>query len=111
MSKIKYSNKALIDLIDIEKYIKEELESPVAAKNTITKITKKIRLLEEFPELGAPLSSIVDIENDYRYLVCENYLAFYRISETNVLIIRIIYGKRDYLKILLEDNQSNDTPQ
>jgi len=106
MHDIQYSHNAMIDLVEIKRHISEELASPVATQNTVEKITKKVRLLEDFAELGAPLSSIVDIESDYRFLVSGNYLDFYRVAETDVLIIRIIYGSRDYLSILFNDDDS-----
>ena len=108
MNEIHYSHESSVDLAEIEKYITEELDSPKAAKNTISKITKKIRRLEEFAELGAPLSSIVDIETDYRFLVSGNYLTFYRVDGKSVFIIRIIYGGRDYLSFLFDDIKLDD---
>ena len=50
--------------------------------------------------MGAPLSSIVDIETDYRFLVCGNYTAFYRYDEKFVYVIRVLYSRRDFMKIL-----------
>ena len=100
MNKLHYFDAASEDLANIKKYISEELGSPEAAKNTVAKITKRIRQLEEFAEIGASLSSIVGIDTDYRFLVCGNYLAFYRVHGTDVYIVRVLYGKRDYLSIL-----------
>ncbi len=56
--------------------------------------------VQDFPELGSLLSSITGIESDYRHLVYGNYIAFYRIDRTNVFVDRILYGRRDYLRIL-----------
>jgi len=107
MNDIHYSHKSLIDLIDIERYIAEDLASPVAAKNTIKKITGKVRLLKKHAELGARLSSIVDIETDYRFLISGNYLSFYRIDGDEIYIIRILYGGRDYVSVLF-DNETGE---
>ena len=68
--------------------------------DTVAKITKRIRMLADFPESGASLSSIVDFETDYRFLVCGNYTAFYRIENQTVKIIRVLYGRRNFMKIL-----------
>ena len=65
--------------------------------------------LADFPLIGAPLSSIYEIDSDYRFLVCGNYLAFYRPQESEVLIDRILYGRRDYLVILFGDFPKNET--
>jgi addiction module RelE/StbE family toxin len=103
MAKIHVSPEAKDDLHGIKKYITEELCSPTAAINTVSKITKAIRNLEDFPEIGAPLSSIVTAPLDYRFLVCGNYLVFYRNEGNNVIVVRVLYGRRDYMAILFGD--------
>ena len=108
MGIIRYSPEAEDDLTEIKRYITEDLNSPIAAINTITKITKKIRNLEQFPEMGAKLSSIIDVITDYRFLVCENYIAFYRTDGDDVYIVRILYGRRDYVKILFGELPKDD---
>jgi plasmid stabilization system protein ParE len=100
VSHIRYTPEAEDDLAAIKKYITELLENPVAAVHTVTKITKRVRKLAQFPELGTRLSSIIDIDTDYRFLVCANYLAFYRTDKNDVYIIRVLYGRRDYATIL-----------
>ena len=104
MAKINYSPAALEDLREIKSYISEELCSEPAAINTIEKIMKRIHQLADFPDLGAPLSSIIDLEVPYRFLVCGNYIAFYKTDADNVYIIRVLYGKRNYMQILFGRN-------
>ncbi|MDR1156976.1 MAG: type II toxin-antitoxin system RelE/ParE family toxin [Oscillospiraceae bacterium] len=100
MGKIHYSREARADLANIKEYISGELANPGAALRTVAHITKRIRETERFPEIGALLSSIVDIDTNYRFLVCKSYLAFYRIEGQDVYIVRVLYGSRDYLAIL-----------
>lgn len=100
MAEIIFSHDALADLKQTRTYITEELCSEQAAINTIAKITKRIRMLADFPEFGAPLSSVVNITNDYRFLVCGNYTAFYRYEHDKVYIVRVLYGRRDFMRIL-----------
>jgi len=64
---------------------------------------KKIRGLSEHPGIGAPLSSIVDIQTDYHFLVCANYLIFYRYENETVFVTRILHGRRDYMRILISN--------
>ena len=109
MSNIHYTPEAEDDLAGIKKYISEQLENPLAAENTVTKITKRIRFLEQFPEIGTPLSAIIDVVTDYRFLVCANYLAFYRLDGNNVYIIRVLYGRRDYATILFGELPREET--
>ena len=103
MYKVSFSPEAVDDLKEIKQYIKDELCNEQAAKNTVAKILKKIKLLSDFPESGSSLSAIVGFDTDYRYLVCDNYIAFYRIENKNVLIVRVLYGKRNYMQILFGD--------
>lgn len=103
MYKISFSPEAVDDLKEIKQYIKDELCNEQAAKNTVAKILKKIKLLSDFPESGSSLSAIIGFDTDYRYLVCDNYIAFYRIENKNVLMVRVLYGKRNYMQILFGD--------
>jgi len=101
MNSVYYSPEAQNDLSAILEYISVELASPDAARNTVSKITKQIRTLEQFPESGAPLSPIIGMDVDYRFLVCGNYICFYRTEGSDSYIDRVLYSKRDYIKILL----------
>ena len=103
MYKLKISPEAKDDLAEIKGYISQELCNPQAAVNLVAKITKKIRRLTEHPEIGTPLSSIIDIQTDYRFLVCDNYLIFYRCEDGIVLVSRILYNRRNYTRILFGD--------
>ena len=100
MAQIHISPEASNDLAEIKNYIAMELEHTAAALNTVSKITKSIRGLERFPDIGVPLSSIIDIPTDYRFLVTDNYISFYRHDGNAVYVARVFYAKRDYLKIL-----------
>ncbi|HYE84511.1 MAG TPA: type II toxin-antitoxin system RelE/ParE family toxin [Clostridia bacterium] len=66
----------------------------------VTKIMEKIRGLSEHPQIGALLTSVVDIQTDCRFLVCANYLIFYRCEGVNIFVLRILYSRRDYMQIL-----------
>ncbi len=100
MYKLKISPEAKNDLAKIKGYISQELCNPQAAVNLAAKITKKIRGLSEHPGIGASLSSIMDIQTDYRFFVCAKHLIFYRYEAEIVFVLRILYGKRDYMRIL-----------
>ena len=100
MGRVWYSGAANNDLEQIGDYIRSELNSPKAALDTVRKIQKSIDKLGTFPQIGSMLSSIANTISDYRVLVCGNYLAFYRLQGSDVMVDRILYGKRDYIKIL-----------
>ncbi len=104
MARIEYPPASITDLEQIGDYIANTLKNPSSALNTINKIQDSIDRLADFPSSGAPLSSIVEQDTDYRFLVCGKYLAFHHAHEDRVYIDRILYGKRDYLSILLHAN-------
>lgn len=101
--KLHYSQKARRDLDAIWDFYLDEYQNLDAAVKIIDSITDDIDQLADFPELGPPLSSIADVESGYRFLVSGSYLSFYRVDGNNVSIDRILYGRRDYLSVLLGD--------
>ena len=89
--KIQYSPEALNDLDEIWEYILVELGNPEAAENVVLKMLDAIDTLEDFPERGAPLSSVAEVESDYRFVLSGNYMAFYRVVENLVQVDRVLY--------------------
>lgn len=102
-NKINYAPEALRDLDEIWDYIVFDLANPAAAERVVESIQDAIDGLEDFPEQGKPLSAVTPLGTDYRFLVCGKYLAFYRIRGKDVYIDRILYGGRDYLRVLFGD--------
>ena len=102
MATVLFSPEALNDLEEIKSYIQDDLENDIAAANTLKKIFDRILELESFPKMGALQNSVTNTDNSYRYLLCNNYTAFYRIEKDSVYIVRVLYGRRDYLRILFE---------
>jgi addiction module RelE/StbE family toxin len=111
VAKIIYSHEALRDLEKIGDYISEQLKNPIAALNTVTAIQDRIDKLTDFPLMGSLLSVLYDDMDvgDYRFLVCSNYLAFYRAEGNNVHIDRVMYGRRDYITILFGEQPQEET--
>ena len=107
-NKIHYSQESRRDLDDIWDYIVSELQSVSAAERTVNRIMDAIDQLEDFAEIGAPLASITGTQGNYRFLVTGNYLTFYRANGNEVYVDRILYGRRDYLRILLGDMQREE---
>ena len=85
-NKLNISPAALNDLHEISDYITHDLENQAAAKRVINQILDKIAQLVDFPQMGTNLSSLTEIDSDYRFLLCGHYLAFYRIVEYNIYI-------------------------
>ncbi|MCM1335092.1 MAG: type II toxin-antitoxin system RelE/ParE family toxin [Bacteroides sp.] len=100
--KVRIAPAALRDLKDIRDHISVDLGNPAAATRTVKNIVASYRRLSDFPLIGASLSTKVKFDTLFRYLVSGNYLIFYRVGDDYVDIYRIIYGKRDYIKILFD---------
>ena len=106
MNKIYFSPEARNDLVELEAYIREELESPQAAAATVQRIFEKVEILEKRALMGAKLSSVTDIESDYRFLRSGRYLIFYRVRGESVFIDRILYERRDYMRALFGEDKT-----
>ena len=94
------SHEAKNDLFEIKKYIEDELQNPTAAIDTVSKITNRIRMLEEHAYAGAMLAAVADIRTDYRFLVCGNYICFYRVVANDVYIDRVLNSRQNYMRII-----------
>lgn len=97
---INYSPKALQDLDEIWEYISKDLFNPEAAENVVTSILDAVDVLGDFPESGAPLEPHINLDSPYRFVTSGNYIAFYRFEENTVFVDRVLYQKRNYVKLL-----------
>ena len=100
--KIKMTPKAAEDMKNIYEYISEELYAATAANNLLRKIEKEITRLKTFPFSCPYVSDLYLKIKGYRRLIVENYVVFYFLKEEKekVVIVRILYGKQKYEKLL-----------
>ena len=99
-SKIIYSPAAVDDMDEIFSYISKD--DVFAAENLLHKLDRSISGLSDFPEMGSVLSEdeYSLVQRGYRFIVVNPYLVFYRVMQENVIIHRILHGRRDYLREL-----------
>ncbi len=93
---------------EIWDYISSELQNISAAERTVNRIMDAVDQLADFAETGALLSSIADVDSDYRFLVTGSYLTFYRVYGSDIYVDRVLYGRRDYLRILFDKLQDDE---
>jgi toxin ParE1/3/4 len=98
--KLCYLELAQSDMLDIVSYISNHLSAPQAATNLVDKLDRAISLLERYPFSGHPYIKKQKLEDEYRFLIVENYLVFYVVDDNVVEIRRIIYGRRNYENLL-----------
>ena len=103
MAKLIVSPMARADMREIGDYISQKLRNPDAALRMIRRFREAMSPLREFPESGAQLLTAGKQSAPYRYLVCGSYLIFYHIEADAVQIDRVLYGRRDYMAILFND--------
>ena len=95
---ILYTPEARHDLISIRQYILENFFDDLAAKRLTKKIVERIALLEANPEMGVSLQKRVNRETDLQLLLIDKHIAFYRVLEDEIQIIRILDTRMDYMK-------------
>lgn len=97
---IEYSKEAKEDLIRIKQYIKYNLQEPVIANKLISKIRKSIKTLNDNPEIYTIIDDDVIRKLEIRKLIVDNYIGFYRIKNNSIEIVRIMYGRRNWISLL-----------
>ena len=97
---IEYSKEAKQDLIDIKKYIKYNLQEPNTAQKLITKIRNQINSLKSNPEIYAIIDDDIIKKLEIRKLIVDNYIVFYRMKNNDIEIVRIMYGRRNWIDLL-----------
>ena len=97
---LEYSKDSKQDLIEIKRYIKYNLQEPVTANKLIDKIKKEIEKLTDNPEIYSIIDDDLIKKLKIRKITVDNYMIFYRVKENSVEIVRIMYGKRNWIKLL-----------
>lgn len=101
MMKLRINPEVIEDIAEIKRYIREELCNPSAADRIAKRIVSSYKELKNAPFIGASLDSILEVKTDYRFLVCGNYLIFYKVKNDVVSVYRVMNGRRDYCRQLL----------
>ncbi|HSW66275.1 MAG TPA: type II toxin-antitoxin system RelE/ParE family toxin [Bacillota bacterium] len=87
------------DLVELFSYIQNELQNPIAARKIATKLLQRTKSLATFPEMGASMEGLDRRFSGYRYLIVDNYVAIYRVTD-QVSVVRILYARSDYVQLL-----------
>lgn len=100
--KVNVSEPAENDLRDIVRYISAQLAAPITATKMMDAIEEAIGSLTDMPQKCPPVTDERLASMGYRKLVVKNYIAFFTINEHSkvVNVERILYGRRDWLRIL-----------
>jgi len=90
------------DLIQAADYIEFSLKNPDAAEHLLDAAAEQINSLSNLPERFRLVDDPVLASWGIRFVVINNYLAFYTINEEKqmVIIIRFLYQKSNWSSIL-----------
>ena len=97
---IEYSKESKQELIGINQYIKYNLQESKIAQKLITKIRTQIDSLKYSPEIYAIIDDDIIKKLEIRKLIVDNYIVFFRIKNDSIQIVRIMYGRRNWINLL-----------
>lgn len=97
---LRYTPEAIRDLQALRGYIGKTLGNPKAADRIAKQILDTCSQLKQYPRLGASVEAKTGHSTDLRFVICEKWIAFYRIDEHVISVARILDGRQDYLHIL-----------
>lgn len=88
------------DLVGLVSYL--AAENPRAAATVLDHIETRLQALASHPFVGRFPHDPQLTARGYRVLVIDNYLVFYKVKDTAVMVYRILHGARDLLRLLSE---------
>ncbi|MCL2637217.1 MAG: type II toxin-antitoxin system RelE/ParE family toxin [Oscillospiraceae bacterium] len=103
--KVRIMSRAKSDICDIRQYITDEYKNPQAARRRVLLIQNKIKSLEENPARFPLVRDDLLASNGFRMIVVETQNVFYAIREKEnaVSVMRVLHGRRDWVRILKTD--------
>jgi plasmid stabilization system protein ParE len=89
------------DISEIYYYIASD--NPSAAIRMAGEIIDKIDTLADLPKRCSFVPDVTLARQGYRMLIIGNYIAFFKVFETEVLVYRALHGMRNYPQLLAHD--------
>ena len=102
MYKLEYLPVARRDMIEIVRYISQELQNPTAADQLAMELIEAGDSITKFPSANPAFIPIRPLKHEYRKLLVQNYFMFYWVDEVKklVTVARVVYARRDYKRLL-----------
>lgn len=103
MYKLEYLPVARRDMIEIVRYISQELQNPTAADQLAMELIEAGDSIPKFPYANPAFIPIRPLKHEYRKLLVQNYFMFYWVDEVKklVTVARVVYARRDYERLLV----------
>ena len=92
------------DILRAADYIEFTLKNPTAADHLLDTATEQINSLSDMPEKFRLVDDPILASWEIRFIIVNNYLAFYTIDKEKqlVIVIRFLYQKSNWNSILLQ---------
>jgi len=89
-------------MIEIVRYISQELQNPTAADQLAMELIEAGDSIPKFPYANPAFIPIRPLKHEYRKLLVQNYFMFYWVDEVKklVTVARVVYARRDYERLL-----------
>ena len=102
MYKLEYLPVAQRDMVEIVRYISEELQNPAAADRLAMELVNAAESVLTFPYALPAYQPIRPLKREYRKILVQNFLVFYWVDEEKkwVTVARVVYAKRDISRLL-----------
>lgn len=102
MYKLEYLPVARRDMIEIVRYISQELQNPTAADQLAMELIEAGDSIPKFPYANPAFIPIRPLKHEYRKLLVQNYFMFYWVDEVKklVTVARVVYARQDYKRLL-----------
>ncbi len=75
-------------------------DSPKSALAMTDKIINKIDTLAELPFIGKIVPDNELAKHEYRMLIIDSYIIFYKVFNDEVVVYRVLHGMQDYPDLL-----------
>ena len=100
--RVDVSEPAENDLGDIVRYIASQLSAPISALHMMELLQEAMAGLSDMPQRYPFVTDEYLSQMGYRKLTVKSYVVFFSIDDKNkvVDVERILYGRRDWLRIL-----------
>ena len=102
-----FTQTAETDLQETVDYIFRILDNRQAAERFLEELDQRLEQISHHPETHPLVSDDHLRQQGIRLFTVGNYLGFYRIrnDERTVTILRLLYGRRDWMSLLSEEDR------
>jgi len=104
MYKLKYAQSYREDLKSVVSYIRDSLQNPIAAQKIKDDVKSKFIKIKENPFIYPAVPNEFLASKGYRLAIVNNFIIFYKVKENQIEVIRFLYGHRDWVNILGNEN-------